>query len=276
MIGIRISAAIRLHYLRHLFNQSIHVLDSLPPGYAVGTLTSSSNTLQAGISEKLAIFIEYTTLVIGCFVVAFVWSWELSLVTMAGFFAVVLVAGSIFPLTVKGQARKLQAEKQAASIASECFSGIKMIMACGAQRQSVDKYGALVKEVEQQAQSTNLLTSLQFSLTVSPSSFIIFIFVIMKLVLRGFRYNCSFVLVWSSYFHEKQARQCRGYHRVRRPTWLWNVTRLIKLQGSPKLGDNLLLSRPSLVTSTRNGKSLNCRLRVLCRDRRSSLPKWIP
>lgn len=169
MIGIRLSAAIRLHYLKHLFDQSMHALDSLPPGHAVGTITSSSNTLQGGISEKLAIFIEYTTLIIGSFAVAFVWSWELSLVTLAGFFAVVLVAGSLFPLTVKGQARQMEIEKQAAGIASECFAGIKMIMACDAHQQTVDRYGSCIEEVKQQAQSTSLFTSLQFSLTVCPT-----------------------------------------------------------------------------------------------------------
>lgn len=166
MIGIRLSAAIRTQYLRHLFDQSMHVLDSLPPGYAVGTITSSSNILQSGLSEKLAIFIEYTTLVIGSFVVSFVWSWELSLVTLAGFCAVVLVSGSLFPFTVKGQARQMEIEKQAASIASECFASIKMIMACGAQRQTVEKYGTFIEEAKQQANSTNLFTSFQFCLTV--------------------------------------------------------------------------------------------------------------
>ncbi|RDW76527.1 ABC transporter ATP-binding protein [Aspergillus mulundensis] len=165
MTGIRLSAAIRLHYLTHLLNQSMHMLDSLPPGHAVGTITSSSNTLRLGISENLAIFIEYSTLIIGSFVVAFVWSWELSLVTLAGFVAVVLVTGSLFPLTVQGQARQVEVEKQAAGIASECFAGIKMIMAFGAQRQSVERYGALVERAKQLAQSTNFLTSFQFALT---------------------------------------------------------------------------------------------------------------
>ena len=86
--------------------------------------------------------------------------------TLAGFGAVVLVAGSLFPLTVKGQARQMEVEKQAASTASECFSGIKMIMACGAQRQIVDKYQSFLVEAKQQAQSTNIFTSIQFSLTV--------------------------------------------------------------------------------------------------------------
>ncbi|CAG7996395.1 unnamed protein product [Penicillium salamii] len=165
MISIRLSAAIRLHYITHLFSQSVHVLDSLPPGHAVGTITSSSNTLQGGISEKLAIFIEYTTLIIGSFIVAFVQSWELSLVTLAGFFAIMLLAGSLFPFTVKGQTRQIDMEKKAASIASESFASIKMIMACDAQQQTSDKYISFIEQAKRQAQVTNVFTSLQFALT---------------------------------------------------------------------------------------------------------------
>jgi len=70
MTGIRLSAAIRLHYLKHLFGQRIHVLDSLPPGQAVGTITATSNILQLGISEKLGIFDEYSCLIIAALIIA--------------------------------------------------------------------------------------------------------------------------------------------------------------------------------------------------------------
>ena len=145
----------------------MHVLDSLPPGHAVGTITSSSNTLQGGLSEKLAIFIESTTLIIASFVVALMWSWELSLVTIAGFVATILGVGPLVRVTAKSRANLTHLEGQAASIASEGFAGIRMIMACGAQRQTVDKYGTLVEQAKEQAVALNPLTSLQFSLTVS-------------------------------------------------------------------------------------------------------------
>ncbi|VUC30462.1 unnamed protein product [Clonostachys rosea] len=165
MTGIRVSAAIRLHYLNHLFGQSIHVLDSLPPGHAVGTITATSNTLQIGISEKLGVFIEYTSLIVGALAIALAWSWQLALVTLAGFVVVVLLAGTLFPLTVKGQARQARSESQAATVASEAFSGILMVMACGAQLQVVDKYRALIDEAKKHARATSPLTSLQFAIT---------------------------------------------------------------------------------------------------------------
>lgn len=143
------------------------MLDTLPPGHAVGTITATSNTLQLGISEKLGIFIEYTSLIVTAFIVSLTWNWELALVTSAGFVVIVLVVGTLLPLTVKGQARQAKSESQAATIASEAFASIRMVMACGAQQQIVAKYGAFIEEAKKQARATSPLTSLQFSLTVS-------------------------------------------------------------------------------------------------------------
>ncbi|KAM3458663.1 hypothetical protein MY3296_000421 [Beauveria thailandica] len=163
--GIRLSAALRLHYLQHLFGQSIHVLDTLPSGHAIGTITATRNVLQLGISEKLGTFVEYTALIIGSLIAAFTFNWELALVTSAGFLVIFLIVGTLFPLTVKGQARKTKSEGHAATVASETFASIKMVMACVAEPQIADKYRALLQQAKRHAQATNPLTSLQFALT---------------------------------------------------------------------------------------------------------------
>lgn len=69
LIGIRMSAAIRLHYLRSLFAQTVHVLDSMPSGAAASTITSTANTLQIGVSEKLGTFLEYTAMITAAVIV---------------------------------------------------------------------------------------------------------------------------------------------------------------------------------------------------------------
>jgi ABC-type multidrug transport system fused ATPase/permease subunit len=83
MAGIRLSSAIRLHYLQKLFGQSVHVLDSMSPGYSINTITSSSNTLQLGISEKLGVFFEYNATIVAALVVAFHANWKLSFVVLS-------------------------------------------------------------------------------------------------------------------------------------------------------------------------------------------------
>lgn len=112
MIGIRLSSAIRLHYLKSLFGQSIHVLDSMPPGYATGTITSTANTLQLGISEKLATYIEYNATIIAALVVAFTWNWLLTLVTASIIIFLLIVIGILMPFIVRGQGRITKVEHQ--------------------------------------------------------------------------------------------------------------------------------------------------------------------
>jgi ATP-binding cassette, subfamily B (MDR/TAP), member 1 len=101
MIGIRMSAGIRLHYLKSLFGQTIHVLDSMPPGSAAGTITSTANTLQLGISEKLATFIEFMALIIAAIIIAFTYNWLLTLVTASMILFILLVVGTILPFIIK-------------------------------------------------------------------------------------------------------------------------------------------------------------------------------
>lgn len=105
MIGIRLSSAIRLHYLSALLSQNIHVLDSMPSGLATSTITSSSNTLQLGISEKLGVLVEYNATLISALIIAFTKSWVLSLVTSSAILFIMLTLGTLLPFIIAGHGR---------------------------------------------------------------------------------------------------------------------------------------------------------------------------
>ena len=113
MIGIRLLSAIRLHYLQCLFGQSVHVLDSMPPGYATGTITGTANTLQLGISEKLGVFVEYMSTIVAAIIVAFTWSWQLTLVTSSIILFILVVVSILLPLILKGHARQKKVGRSA-------------------------------------------------------------------------------------------------------------------------------------------------------------------
>ncbi|KAH0400619.1 ABC transporter, partial [Aureobasidium melanogenum] len=76
MIGIRLSSAIRLHYMQSLFAQSIHVIDSMPAGAPATAITATTNTLQLGISERLGTLLQYVATIVAAIIIAFVWSWD--------------------------------------------------------------------------------------------------------------------------------------------------------------------------------------------------------
>ncbi|KAF5019025.1 hypothetical protein F66182_8975 [Fusarium sp. NRRL 66182] len=164
MIGIRLSSAIRLHYLQRLFGQSIHVLDSMPPGYATSTITSTANVLQLGISEKLGIFVEFTSTIVAAIVVAFVYNWSLTLVTSSIILYLLIVLGTILPLILKVNARVTKAEGKAAAVASEALASVRMVAACGAESRISKKYAAFVEETRKHGQRLSPLVGIQLGL----------------------------------------------------------------------------------------------------------------
>ncbi|KAI0910774.1 multidrug resistance protein [Ustulina deusta] len=164
MIGIRMSAAIRLDYLRCLFGQTIHVLDSMPPGSAAGTITTTANTLQLGISEKLGTLIEYTSTIIAATIIAYKYSWSQALVTSSVLLFIVLVLSVVLPFVLKGTSRLSRAESKSSSIASETFSSIRMVTACGAEERMAKRFAVWVAAAKRHGQRTSPFLGLQFGL----------------------------------------------------------------------------------------------------------------
>ncbi|RYO96779.1 hypothetical protein DL764_007403 [Monosporascus ibericus] len=164
IIGIRISAAIRMHYLRSLFGQTIHVLDSMPSGAAAATITATSNTLQLGISEKLGIFTESNATVIAAIIIAFIHSWSLALVTCSVILFVLLVLSILLPFIVKGHAKLSKAETKANAVATEAFGAIRMIASYGAEGRTVKTYTEWVQKARQAGQSIAPLLATQTGL----------------------------------------------------------------------------------------------------------------
>ncbi|KAI1176837.1 P-loop containing nucleoside triphosphate hydrolase protein [Nemania sp. FL0916] len=164
MIGIRMSAAIRLDYLRCLFGQTIHVLDSMPPGSAAGTITTTANTLQLGISEKLGTLIEYTSTIITATIVAYKYSWSQALVTSAVLLFISLVLGVLLPFILKGTARMNRAETKSSAIASETFSSIRMVTACGAEERMAKRFAVWAAAAKRHGQWTAPFIGVQLGL----------------------------------------------------------------------------------------------------------------
>ena len=166
MVGIRMSSAVRAHFMRSLFAQSIHVLDTLPPGTAASMITTTANTLQIGISEKLGVLIEFTATMVAALVIAFIYSWSLTLVCFSATVFIMLTLGVLLPLILKGVSRHTKAEGKAPAIATEALGSIRMIAACGAENRMLKRYKAWSEEARRLAQKVSPLISLQFGLVV--------------------------------------------------------------------------------------------------------------
>ncbi|CAG9952909.1 unnamed protein product [Clonostachys rosea f. rosea IK726] len=164
VIGIRMSAAIRLDYLKHLFAQTVHVLDRMPPGAAAGTITATANVLQIGISEKLGTLVQFLATILAAIIVAFTYSWSLTLVTGSLLVFVAIVGVVLVPFMTKKHQKTFEAEQMASSIANEAFGSIRMIMAYSAQARVGERFSKWANEAKKHGQGVAPIVALQFGL----------------------------------------------------------------------------------------------------------------
>ncbi|KAK3991535.1 hypothetical protein QBC44DRAFT_393102 [Cladorrhinum sp. PSN332] len=144
--SLRISAAIRLEYMRCLFSQPISTLDVLPPGQTAAIITITASILQIGISEKLSAFLQSASTVISALVIAMCYSWSLTLITASGLLLITIVYAATTPFLVKLLNEVQHADIQASTTANEMFSSIRMVAACGAEEKMAKRYAGWVDE----------------------------------------------------------------------------------------------------------------------------------
>lgn len=162
--GLRISAAIRLKYLKSSMALPVSSIDAVPQGHIAALITITANQVQDGISEKLCILIQNVSLVVSAIVVGFVYSWLLAVVTMGGFVFVLLVYSlTLYPL-VKKWNKVQDADREGAGSASETISSIRMVTACGAEGKMAERYAEWVKSSTQYGQQMSKWIALQSSL----------------------------------------------------------------------------------------------------------------
>jgi ABC-type multidrug transport system fused ATPase/permease subunit len=163
MAGLRMSAKLRFAYLKALFSLPVSVLDTLPSGQASNTITTTANVLQIGISDKLGIFVQFTTLSVASIIVAFIFSWALTLVTASVILFIGLVYGAIVPIIIKMTKEAEHADEKASSIAGEVLGSIRMIVACGAEGRIARKYSGWIEESRRRGLKISPFTGAQYA-----------------------------------------------------------------------------------------------------------------
>ena len=100
MSGLRISARLRLAYLKALFQQPVSQIDSTSPGKIASRLTTNSNTIQMGISQQFSMGIQAVSFTVGLYVVSFIRSALLTLVASATLTIILISYGGNFALAL--------------------------------------------------------------------------------------------------------------------------------------------------------------------------------
>ncbi|KAK5561056.1 hypothetical protein LTR46_001366 [Exophiala xenobiotica] len=162
--GLRISANLRLAYIKSLFAQPIKTLDEVSAGTVTNTITTSANTIQMSISDKLHSLFMALALTIAAFSIAFRYSWAMTLVTGSSLLLVLLVYSISTPITLKKLQAVEKANQRAASIAGEIFGSIRAVFSLGAEPALTKKYVSSVDDVHKHG----LGLSLQLGIQLSP------------------------------------------------------------------------------------------------------------
>lgn len=148
MTSLRISATIRITYLRALFSLPVSTLDMLPTGQTAAIITTVANNLQLGISEKLGQIFSGISMILGSLLVAFSYDWLLTLATSMGLVFIAAVYTHYTPKITKILGSVMDLDIQASTVAAEALtpSAARMLAACGATDKMVVRYTKYVDE----------------------------------------------------------------------------------------------------------------------------------
>ncbi|KAH4931961.1 hypothetical protein HBI79_104570 [Parastagonospora nodorum] len=131
--GLRLSAALRLAYLRALFAQPVSIIDTISPGKVSTRITTSSNNVQLAVSQHFAMLFQSVAFVIGLYVVAFIKSWLLTLVASASLPFILVVYSALVPPFIRIHKVTEKHHGDASAMAFEMFSSIRIVVAFGAE-----------------------------------------------------------------------------------------------------------------------------------------------
>ncbi|KAF2667709.1 multidrug resistance protein 2 [Microthyrium microscopicum] len=145
--GLRISARLRLAYLRALFLQPVGSIDQVSAAAVANRLTTDSNTIESGISQQFALGIQAIAFTLGLYIVAFTKSAILTLVATCSVPVVLIAYGIAVPLMYKLWGEAQVVKDQASMLAFEMFGSIRIIVAFGAGAKLSARHGEIMKRV---------------------------------------------------------------------------------------------------------------------------------
>ncbi|MCJ1388690.1 hypothetical protein MMC18_001539 [Xylographa bjoerkii] len=163
MTGIRISATIRMTYLTALFKQPISVIDKLPPGAATDSLTTVANTIQIATSDKLAVLVQSIALIISAYVIAFKYSWALTLASSSVILFVFLVYGSIIPPIIKIEHSINESNSHASAVAGEVLKSVRTVKSLCAENAVTARYAKWTAQARERGLKKSPLSGAQFA-----------------------------------------------------------------------------------------------------------------
>ncbi|CZR39974.1 uncharacterized protein FPRO_04872 [Fusarium proliferatum ET1] len=146
--GEHLSAKIREHYLESCLRQNIGFFDQIGAGEVVTRITSDTNLIQDGISEKVSLTLAAVATFVSAFIIGFIKYWKLTLILFSTVIALLLNMGGGSSFILKYNRQSLEAYAHGGSLADEVISSIRNAVAFGTQERLARQYDTHLKNAE--------------------------------------------------------------------------------------------------------------------------------
>ncbi|KAF2668515.1 leptomycin B resistance protein pmd1 [Microthyrium microscopicum] len=146
MSGLRISAKIRLAYLRKLLEMPVSVIDATSPGKISSRLTTNANTIQMGVSQQLAMLVQALSFTIGLYVVSFIKGPLLTLVASSPLPLALFIYAMVLPVIFKKSKVSEEFKEKASALAFEIFESVRIVNAFSAQDRLWNAHGGYINQ----------------------------------------------------------------------------------------------------------------------------------
>ncbi|KAI9837523.1 MAG: GTPase-activating protein [Sarea resinae] len=140
--GEHVTQKIREQYLAAILRQNIAFFDKLGAGEITTRITSDTNLIQDGMSQKVALTLTAVAMFITAFVIGFVKYWRLTLILTSTIVAMTLVMGGGSKFIVKYNKMSLESYGSGGTVAEEVISSIRNATAFGTQDKLARQYDA--------------------------------------------------------------------------------------------------------------------------------------
>ncbi|RFU73423.1 abc transporter [Trichoderma arundinaceum] len=146
--GEHIAAKIREHYLESCMRQNIGFFDKIGAGEVTTRITSDTNLIQDGISEKVSLTLSALATFVTAFIIGFVNYWKLTLILSSTVFALLINVGIGGRIMLTHNKSSLEAYAQGGSLADEVLSSVRNAVAFGTQDRLAKQYDKHLQKAE--------------------------------------------------------------------------------------------------------------------------------
>lgn len=140
MVSQQSGVRMRKLYFRSLMRQDFSFYDKEVSGELTSRVASDVDVIQGGIGDKFGSAVQFMSMTVTGFIIAFIYSWKMTLVILS-ITPVLAVCGAIFAkLTAESTEEGQGSYGSAGAVASEVLSLIKTVSAFGGQEEEARRY----------------------------------------------------------------------------------------------------------------------------------------